>query len=90
MSLLRRYGGCNPFRGGGVKVDLADGGYNLEGDMGMGGMGALFLIATFVVFSRGCCNPGGGGIKPIIWDPPGGYGKPGFILNKYLQLFYNL
>ena len=66
MSLLRRYGGCNPFRGGGVKVALADGGNNLEGDPGIGGMGALFLIATFLVFSRGCCNPGGGGGKPVI------------------------
>ena len=66
MSLLRKYGGCNPFRGGGVRVDLDDGGNNLEGDRAMGGMGGRFLIATFVVFSRGCCNPGGGGGKPII------------------------
>ena len=66
MSLLLRYGGCNPLRGGGVKVALADGGNNLEGDIGIGGIGALFLIATFVVFSRGCCNPGGGGGKPVI------------------------
>ena len=47
ISLLRRYGGCNPFLGGGVKVDLGDGGSNLAGDLGIGGISTLCLISTF-------------------------------------------
>ena len=82
ISLLRRYGGCNPFRGGGVKVDLDDGGSNLAGDLGIGGIGTLCLISTFEGWLRECCNAGGGGGKPGVCEPPGGCGRLDCILNK--------
>ena len=82
ISLLRKYGGCSPFRGGGVKDALENGGSNFAGVRGMGGIGVLCLICTLVVFSRGYCNPGGGGGNPGICDVPGGYDGRGLILTK--------
>ena len=71
ISLLRRYGGCSPFRGGGVKGVLENGGSNLAGVRGMGGIGTICLITTLLVLSREYCNPGGGGGSPGVCDAPG-------------------